>query len=95
MIIHGPLNADYDIDLGPVMLSDHYHRDYFDIVKTVMAPLDKGGDANPPSDNNLINGKMDFDCSAVAPGDNARCNNNAGLSKFKFTTGKTHRLRLV
>jgi FtsP/CotA-like multicopper oxidase with cupredoxin domain len=47
------------------------------------------------SDNNLINGKMTFDCSKVAPGDETPCSSNAGISKFKFRTGKTHRLRLI
>ena len=95
MIIHGPSNADYDIDLGPVMLTDWYHDEYFEIVKTVMKPLDAGGNPAPPSDNNLINGKMDFDCSTLEAGDKTKCTNSAGISKFKFTTGKTHRLRLV
>jgi FtsP/CotA-like multicopper oxidase with cupredoxin domain len=49
----------------------------------------------PSSDNNLINGKMNFNCSTVSAGDNTTCNSNAGLSKFKFTKGKTHRLRLI
>lgn len=47
------------------------------------------------SDNNLINGKMNFDCSAVVPGDTTPCVANAGVSKFRFQTGKTHRLRLI
>ena len=47
------------------------------------------------SDNTLINGKMNFNCSTVAAGDTTPCTNNAGVSKFKFTTGKTHRLRLI
>jgi FtsP/CotA-like multicopper oxidase with cupredoxin domain len=29
MIIHGPKNYDYDIDIGPVFLQDHYHKPYF------------------------------------------------------------------
>lgn len=41
----------------------------------------------------MINGKMDYDCSLVT--DNTTCVSNAGLSKFKFTKGKTHRLRLI
>ncbi|MCJ1377952.1 hypothetical protein MMC17_001048 [Xylographa soralifera] len=89
MIIHGPKNVPYDIDLGPILLSDYYHTEYFDIVKEVMAPY-----AGPPSsDNNLINGKMNFDCSEPSTGGN--CTSNAGLSKFRFQTGKTHRLRLI
>lgn len=91
MIIHGPKNADYDIDLGPVLLTDYYHKSYYDIVEEVM-----GTDLTmiaPKSVNNLINGKMDFNCSLVTDG--TPCVDNAGLSKFQFTTGKKHRLRLI
>jgi FtsP/CotA-like multicopper oxidase with cupredoxin domain len=95
MIIHGPSNAAYDIDLGPVMLSDYYHRGYYDIVESVMTPLDQGGDPSPASVNNLINGKMVFDCSKEAGVNDTSCNSNAGISKFRFITGKTHRLRLL
>ena len=90
MIIYGPKNKAYDKDLGPVMLSDWYHDEYFSIVKKVV-----GVPPSPPprSDNNLINGKMDYDCSKAPAG--VSCTPNAGISKFKFTTGKTHRLRLI
>jgi len=47
------------------------------------------------SDNNLINGRMNFDCNSVPEGDKTKCTNNAGLSKFKFKAGKTHRLRFI
>lgn len=47
----------------------------------------------PCSDNNLINGKMFFDCSLVTDG--TPCTINAGLSEFQSTPGKTHRLRVV
>ncbi|KAL2016586.1 hypothetical protein VTK56DRAFT_3287 [Thermocarpiscus australiensis] len=57
--------------------------------------LAPGGSPNVVSDNNLINGKMNFDCSTVAPGDKTPCTNSAGISKFRFQTGKTHRLRLI
>jgi FtsP/CotA-like multicopper oxidase with cupredoxin domain len=95
IIIYGPNNAAYDIDLGPVLLTDTYHKQYYDLVETVMTPLDKGGNPEPPSDSNLINGKMKFDCSTVAVGDTTPCNSNAGISKFVLTTGKTHLLRLI
>ena len=90
MIIYGPKHAPYDIDIGPVLLTDHYHQEYFEIVKeieTVPAPAPK------TSDNNLINGKMNYDCSKVTTG--AACTPNAGISKFRFQSGKTHRLRLI
>lgn len=91
MIIHGPTNADYDVDLGPVMLSDYYHEDYFTVLKRVM-----GTDlsvAIPFSQNNLINGKNNYNCSLITDG--TPCTPNAGLSKFQFQSGKTYRLRLI
>lgn len=30
IVIHGPTQADYDIDIGPVMLSDWYHTTYYE-----------------------------------------------------------------
>ncbi|KAK4184594.1 laccase lac5 [Podospora australis] len=92
IVIHGPTQAKYDIDLGPVMLSDWYHEEYFDLIKKMLAPK---GSPRVLSDNNLINGKMNFDCNTVALGDKTPCVSNAGLSKFKFQSGKTHRLRLM
>ncbi|KAL2143119.1 hypothetical protein VTI28DRAFT_333 [Corynascus sepedonium] len=92
IVVHGPTSENYDIDLGPIMLTDWYHKEYFDIVEEMLSP---NGNLAVASDNNLINGKMHFNCSAVAPGDPTPCVNNAGISKFRFQTGKTHRLRLV
>ena len=39
MIIHGPKNAPYDIDLGPVMISDWYHTDYDTLTEELLSPL--------------------------------------------------------
>lgn len=89
MIIHGPTNVPYDEDIGPVLLTDWYHDDYFSIVEQVMGVPG----VIPVADNNLINGKMNYDCSLAKPGVN--CTSNAGISKFNFTSGKTYRLRLI
>ncbi|KAJ4421071.1 hypothetical protein N0V82_003975 [Gnomoniopsis sp. IMI 355080] len=91
IVVYGPTNQAYDIDLGPVMLSDWYHTDYLTLVEKTLT----AGAAPVVSDNNLINGKMNFNCSTVAAGDTTKCTNNAGISKFKLTYGKTHRLRLI
>src|ERR1700744_5556381 len=49
MVIHGPLlNAIYDVDLGPIMLSDWYHQDYYTLVNNTMHG------AVPASNNNLV-----------------------------------------
>ncbi|KAG6236899.1 hypothetical protein E4U25_003226 [Claviceps purpurea] len=91
MVIYGPRTAPYDIDLGPIMLSDWYHSDYFDLVEQTMKP-----DSSPViSDNNMINGKASYDCSRLSPQDRSRCTNDAGLAKFRFKRGRTHRLRLI
>ena len=58
MVIHGPKNAPYDLDLGPIPLSDWYHKEYFNIVATEV--MSDG--APPASDNNLIASKGDFNC---------------------------------
>lgn len=89
LIIHGPKNRDYDIDLGPVTLTDYYHRDYLTILSEILGT--DGTKFRPASDSNLINGKMNFNCTGVT----GNCKDNAGLAKFQFTSGKRHRLRLI
>lgn len=89
MIIHGPTHVPYDEDIGPVLLTDWFHEEYFSIVEKLMGVPRVG----PTADNNLINGKMNYDCSLAKPGVN--CTSNAGISKFNFTSGKTYRLRLI
>ncbi len=50
----------------------------------------------PYSDNNLINGRMPFDCTnANITAFNRTCSNKSEHSVFKFTKGKTFRLRLM
>lgn len=93
MIIHGPRSATYDVDLGPVTLNDYFHRSYFDILKEVVGVVVDPAKIRPASDNNLINGKMNFDCGNSTASN--QCTNNAGLSKFQFTSGKTHLLRII
>lgn len=93
LTIYGPKHAPYDIDVGPVILGDYYHRDYFDVLRDVAGPSPDFKVYVPASDNNLINGKNNYNCSMATS--NATCHSNAGLSKFRFTSGKTHRLRLI
>lgn len=90
MIIYGPNTLDYDEDLGPVLLTDWYHDSYYDLVEQVMAPAALGLPP-PSSQNNLINGKMNYPCAnATGP-----CTPNAGIAKFKVESGKKYRLRLI
>ena len=88
MVIYGPGHADYDVDLGPVMLTDWYHTEYYKIVQRITSS------AGPLafSDNNLINGKANFNCTG---NETVPCYSNAGIAKFSFQPGMAHRLRLV
>ena len=62
MVIHGPvLNAIYDVDLGPIMLSDWYHQDYYTLVNNTMHG------AVPASNNNLVS-----TCTSLMPGSNRK-----------------------
>jgi FtsP/CotA-like multicopper oxidase with cupredoxin domain len=45
----------------------------------------------PPSNNLLINGKMNYPCQNTS----LPCTPNAGISKFFFSPGKKYRLRLI
>ncbi|KAL8924910.1 MAG: hypothetical protein Q9208_003793 [Pyrenodesmia sp. 3 TL-2023] len=93
MVIHGPRSATYDVDLGPVTLNDYFHRSYFDVLTDVVGNVTERARRRPVSDNNLINGKMNFDCGNSTT--TAKCTNDAGLAKFHFTSGKTHLLRVL
>jgi FtsP/CotA-like multicopper oxidase with cupredoxin domain len=88
LIIHGPKHADYDEDLGPVILSDWYHKSYFDLVKDTMFSTTGRPDL---SNNNLIQGKMNYPCANTTQ----PCVPNAGIAKFFFKAGKKYRLRLI
>jgi len=70
-----------------------YLSDYHDIVKAVIGTDQVTVIESTFSDNVLINGRNDFNCSLAVPGQ--KCTPNAPLSKFHFTTGQTHILRLI
>ncbi|KAK4989953.1 hypothetical protein LTR50_002864 [Elasticomyces elasticus] len=89
IVIHGPQTVPYDIDVGPVMIGDWYHSYYTEGVDQVMKPIPNW--KNPLSNNNLINGRNNYDCSLT----NLPCTPNAGTAAFKFTSGKSHRIRFI
>ncbi|KAK8122203.1 Laccase-2 [Apiospora sp. TS-2023a] len=79
---------------GPLVEAnwDWWHKDYKSVIEDIMAPGFRG---QTISDNNLIQGKMMFNCSSVARDDKTPCHNHAGVAKFRFQKGKTHRLRFI
>lgn len=88
MVIHGPKHAEYDEDLGPIILSDWYHKSYFDLVKDTMFSTTGRPDL---SNNNLIQGKGNYPCANTTEA----CVAGAGIAKFYFKAGKKYRLRLI
>lgn len=107
--LHHNDQSDNLIDKGPIMLSDWYHRDYNSIVADVVGTdvtkvvsythksvlIETNCWQGPASDSNLIQGRNNFNCSTVAVGDKTPCYSNAGITNFRFTPGKVHRLRLI
>lgn len=109
MQIYGPSQDIYDIDLGPVMLSDWvrlakampvYHMltlnmQYHAPYTEIVADV-LGTDYSklpPMSNSGLINGRGRFDCSLLPPG--TPCNAENEYSVFRFQSNKIHRLRLM
>ncbi|KAI1372861.1 multicopper oxidase-domain-containing protein [Hypoxylon crocopeplum] len=90
VVIYGPRFAEYDVDLGPIQLIDYTHTEYFSYLLSVYHI--------PPNflpvDNNLINGRMPFNCSLIST-DIPRTSDGISHSKFTFKTGKIHLLRLI
>ncbi|KAL2167581.1 hypothetical protein VTG60DRAFT_1092 [Thermothelomyces hinnuleus] len=93
LIIYGPKHVDYDVDLGPIMLGDYYHKEYHDVVAAAASNSTDFDVYVPWSDNSLINGKNSYNCSLAPPG--STCHPDAPLAHFRFKPGKTHRLRLM
>jgi len=89
--INGPSSMNYDIDVGPVLLTDWFHNSAFSMVQ-----LEYLG--RPPSpDSMLMNGNGTFYCcsscksSNVVPG----CVGGSKLTEFHFEEGKTYKMSLV
>ncbi|EXJ64532.1 hypothetical protein A1O7_00868 [Cladophialophora yegresii CBS 114405] len=92
IVVHGPNDAEYDIDLGPILVTDWFHDSYEDIVSLVMAPSASGAPFRPFSDSNLVGGAAQYPCANVTNG--APCS-VVPYASWEFQPGKTHRLRFV
>ncbi|KAK0373399.1 multicopper oxidase [Colletotrichum limetticola] len=93
MVIYGPSHVEYDLDLGPVTLSDYYHYPYEKIASDAISTSNDTSVYAPQSNNQLINGMNHFNCS-LAPA-NTTCKSNAPRASLRFKSGKVHKLRLI
>ncbi|KAK4194378.1 multicopper oxidase-domain-containing protein [Triangularia verruculosa] len=88
MIFNGPATADYDVDLGPLFLSDWGHTEGFHLWSTTA----KQG--IPPSlDSGLINGTNTWTCD---PATDNRCDGTGGKKhEIIFEPNTKYLIRLV
>ncbi|KAL2751786.1 hypothetical protein ACRALDRAFT_1083767 [Sodiomyces alcalophilus JCM 7366] len=87
LVIHGPSSANWDVDLGPWILSDWYHDDAFSLLwrefYTNRAPI---------PDSMVLNGKGVFDCD---PRNDAHCSGDGELFDVTFEPGIKYKIGLV
>ncbi|KAK5652969.1 hypothetical protein OQA88_9449 [Cercophora sp. LCS_1] len=81
LIVKGPASANYDIDLGPYLMTDYYHQTA-DRLTLVAEKVANG--APPDSDNVLFRGK-----GVHFAGD------GGSFDRLNLTPGKKHLLRLI
>lgn len=89
LVIYGPRTEEYDEDLGPIMLADHYHDNYYESIKRALSI--------PPifdvTQNNLVAGKMDTNCLPTS--NSSEPCDVSKLARFRIEQGKTYLLRLI
>ncbi|KAL9091938.1 MAG: hypothetical protein Q9165_004690 [Trypethelium subeluteriae] len=87
--INGPTSMNYDVDLGPVLITDHFHKTAFSQV--ILEYLGRP----PTPDSMLMNGNGTYYC---CPKLDSLCVGNVSnprLTTFNFVTGKNYKLSLV
>lgn len=89
LVIHGPTTANYDVDIGPVVLQDWYHSNPWEIWATTQRVIAL---EQPVAENGLINGLNPYDCSAST---DSVCLGNASRFEIEFEPGKKYLLRVV
>ncbi|KPM44117.1 Laccase-2 [Neonectria ditissima] len=84
--INGPTSMNYDVDLGPVLITDNFHNTAFSQVM-----LEYLG--RPPApDSTLMNGNGTYYC---CPKFNKLCKGTSNLTTYNFQAGKTYKISLV
>ncbi|KAI1082137.1 laccase 2 [Whalleya microplaca] len=87
IVIHGPATANYDEDLGTVILQDWSHVSPFAMWWYSRLP------SGPPSlASSLINGKNVFECTDSS---DPSCIGNGTRSEWHFEKGKRYLMRII
>ncbi|RPA99061.1 laccase 2 [Choiromyces venosus 120613-1] len=91
IVIHGPTSANWDIDLGPILLTDWFHKPASELANEV---IQASTGLPPTADNGLINGKNKYDCALLGSID-PKCKNSGTRFETKFEAKKKHLLRIM
>ncbi|KAF7546075.1 hypothetical protein G7Z17_g8688 [Cylindrodendrum hubeiense] len=84
--INGPTSMNYDVDLGPVLITDHFHKTAFSQVM-----LEYQGRPSAP-DSMLMNGNGTYYCCHDF---DPLCVGNSTLTSFNFEANQTYKMSLV
>ncbi|RKK84555.1 hypothetical protein BFJ71_g14508 [Fusarium oxysporum] len=84
--INGPTSMNYDVDLGPVLITDHFHKTAFSQV--MLEYLGRP----PPPDSFLMNGNGTYYC---CPKTESACTGRSKLTSFNFEKGKKYKMSLI
>lgn len=80
IVVNGPASADYDIDLGPYVVSDYYN-----VTADVGMLMAEMASKLPPHSNNVL-----FNGQNINPS-----GSGGSYNKITLTPGKKHRLRII
>ncbi|KAF4780802.1 Laccase-2 [Colletotrichum scovillei] len=89
--INGPTSMNYNEDLGPVLITDNFHKTAFSQVQ-----LEYMG--RPPApDSMLMNGNGRYYCCPVGAGCNSdpKCVGGSNITTFNFKRGSSYKMSLV
>lgn len=84
VLIHGPTSANWDINLGPILITDWLHGNAFEMYHTELS-------TRVVADSVLINGQGVFECNKTDP----LCVGDGRYWETTFTPGKTHLMGFV
>ncbi|KAG0650374.1 Dihydrogeodin oxidase [Hyphodiscus hymeniophilus] len=89
LIIHGPSSMDYDIDLGPWLLSDWYHADAFSVYYEELSTV---RNLAPLPDSVVLNGKGVYDCD---PKNDTLCTGKAEYYEVVVQEGMIYKIAVA
>lgn len=92
LVIYGPATSDYDVDLGPVFVTDWYHESAFVLWEEMTMYGGFPVRPNAVAKNGLFNGTNTYPCAGSS---DPACLGTGKRSEVVFEKGKKYRIRLI